>query len=243
MSAYCTAKAGVEMFTRVAAMELAPHNIRVTAIGPGVIDTPLTAPLMGIPGIRDEYVENIPAGRVGTPDDIAAAVTANHRRNVVGGEVKRGVTRVNAGIEYRDTYGAIRSPRVGFLVELAETNNRAEWQRDRPRLRPRDLRDWHVGQRNLLVSSDHVRIEVAAGTTVVLTLTHDVSLGDLAVEVWFPGQPRRLIAGRALRVSREVRTLRLPDAGTYLIVVYAAEGTIGATQVSYQLEIQEETSS
>ena len=73
MSAYCTAKAGVEMFTRVAAMEFAPHNIRVTAIGPGLIDTPLTGPLMGIPGLRDEYLENIPAGRVGTPDDIAAA--------------------------------------------------------------------------------------------------------------------------------------------------------------------------
>ena len=73
MSAYCSAKAGVEMFTRVAAMEFAPDNIRVTAIGPGLIDTPLTTPLMGVPGVRDEYLENIPAGRVGTPDDIAAA--------------------------------------------------------------------------------------------------------------------------------------------------------------------------
>ncbi|MCH8850225.1 MAG: SDR family oxidoreductase [Chloroflexi bacterium] len=73
MSAYCSAKAGVEMFTKVAAMELARHQIRVTAIGPGLIDTPLTAPLMGIPGVREEYLENIPAGRAGTPDDIANA--------------------------------------------------------------------------------------------------------------------------------------------------------------------------
>ena len=73
MSAYCCAKAGVEMFTRVAAMELAGHGIRVTAIGPGLIDTPLTAPIMGVPAIRDEYLENIPAGRVGTPEDVANA--------------------------------------------------------------------------------------------------------------------------------------------------------------------------
>ena len=73
MSAYCSAKAGVEMFTRVAAMELARHDIRVTAIAPGLIDTPLTAPMMGIKSIRDEYLENIPAGRAGTPEDVANA--------------------------------------------------------------------------------------------------------------------------------------------------------------------------
>jgi NAD(P)-dependent dehydrogenase (short-subunit alcohol dehydrogenase family) len=54
-------------------MELAEHNIRVTAIGPGLIDTPLVAPLMGMPAIRDEYLENIPLGRAGTPEDIANA--------------------------------------------------------------------------------------------------------------------------------------------------------------------------
>jgi NAD(P)-dependent dehydrogenase (short-subunit alcohol dehydrogenase family) len=73
MSAYCSAKAGVEMFTMVAAMELAEHRIRVTAVSPGLIDTPLTAPLMGVQSIRDEYLENIPAGRAGTPEDIASA--------------------------------------------------------------------------------------------------------------------------------------------------------------------------
>ena len=73
LSAYCCSKAGVEMFTKVAAMELAKHDIRVTAIGPGVIDTPLAAPLVGVDAIRDAYLENIPAGRIGTPSDIAAA--------------------------------------------------------------------------------------------------------------------------------------------------------------------------
>lgn len=73
ISAYCCSKAGVEMFTKVAAMELAAHAIRVTAIGPGVVDTPLAAPLLAIDTVRDAYLENIPAGRVGTPDEIAAA--------------------------------------------------------------------------------------------------------------------------------------------------------------------------
>ena len=73
ISAYCCSKAGVEMFTKVAAMELARDKIRVTAIGPGVVDTPLAAPLMNIDTIRDSYLDNIPAGRIGTPEDIAAA--------------------------------------------------------------------------------------------------------------------------------------------------------------------------
>jgi NAD(P)-dependent dehydrogenase (short-subunit alcohol dehydrogenase family) len=73
MAAYCCSKAGVEMFTKVAAMELAEHNIRVTAIGPGIVDTPLATPLISFPTVRDEFLENIPAGRMGTTDDIASA--------------------------------------------------------------------------------------------------------------------------------------------------------------------------
>lgn len=73
MAAYCCSKAGVEMFTKVAAMELAEHGIRVTAIGPGLVDTPLTVPFMNFPPVQDEFLENIPLGRVGTPEDIASA--------------------------------------------------------------------------------------------------------------------------------------------------------------------------
>ena len=73
MSAYCTAKAGVEMLTRVAALELGPSRIRVVGIGPGLIDTPLTQYTKDVPAFRDGYLENIPVGRVGSTDDIAAA--------------------------------------------------------------------------------------------------------------------------------------------------------------------------
>ncbi len=73
MAAYCSAKAGVEMLTRVAAMELAPEGIRVAGIGPGFVDTPLTGFAKAIPGIREAYLETIPLGRAGAPRDVANA--------------------------------------------------------------------------------------------------------------------------------------------------------------------------
>lgn len=74
MAAYCSAKAGVEMLTRVAALELGPDGIRVCGIGPGLIDTPLTQYQRDMPAFREGYLEQIPLGRVGTVDDIAKAV-------------------------------------------------------------------------------------------------------------------------------------------------------------------------
>jgi len=70
---YSVAKAGVEMLTKNAALELGEHGIRVTAIGPGVIVTPLNAQNMQIPGMTEAYLERIPLARVGTPEDVAAA--------------------------------------------------------------------------------------------------------------------------------------------------------------------------
>jgi NAD(P)-dependent dehydrogenase (short-subunit alcohol dehydrogenase family) len=73
VGAYCAAKAGVNMLTQVGAMEMAPAKIRVCAIAPGLIDTPMSAFVMGIPAVKEAYLENIPLGRVGTPADIAGA--------------------------------------------------------------------------------------------------------------------------------------------------------------------------
>lgn len=73
MGAYCCAKAGVEMLTKVAAMELGPHGVRVAAIGPGFVDTPLTAFTQVVPAIREAYVASTPLGRAGEPEDIADA--------------------------------------------------------------------------------------------------------------------------------------------------------------------------
>lgn len=69
MAAYHSAKAGVKMLTEVMALELAPHRITVNSIGPGLIDTPLTAPLMQAMGDRGSGIA--PLGRVGQPQDVA----------------------------------------------------------------------------------------------------------------------------------------------------------------------------
>ena len=72
-SAYCSAKAGVEMMTKVAAMELGPHKIRICAISPGAIDTPLIAALKDVPALFDAVLDNTLLDRIGTTDDIASA--------------------------------------------------------------------------------------------------------------------------------------------------------------------------
>jgi 3-oxoacyl-[acyl-carrier protein] reductase len=87
MSAYCAAKAGLSMLTQVAALELAPHGIRVNAVAPGFVHTPLTEPATQIPGVLEEYLENTPLGRAGTPEDIAEAVMFLSKASWLTGEV------------------------------------------------------------------------------------------------------------------------------------------------------------
>lgn len=74
LAAYCAAKAGLVALTEVTALELAHRQVRVNAVAPGLIVTPLTQPAMDIPGIRESYLENTPLGRSGEPIEIAAAI-------------------------------------------------------------------------------------------------------------------------------------------------------------------------
>jgi len=74
MSAYCAAKAGLAMLTQVAALELAPRGIRVNAVSPGFVTTPLTEMVTLATGVLEDYIENTPLGRVGVPEDVAEAV-------------------------------------------------------------------------------------------------------------------------------------------------------------------------
>jgi 3-oxoacyl-[acyl-carrier protein] reductase len=73
-SAYCASKAGVVGFTIECAREFAAYNIRVNAICPGVIITPMTEESRGNPGIMRKWLEDIPQKRLGEPEEVAAAV-------------------------------------------------------------------------------------------------------------------------------------------------------------------------
>ncbi len=74
LAAYCASKAGLLGLTRSAAHTLGPDGIRVNAVCPGAVDTPLLAPLLEIPGARASREERTPLGRLAQPDDIARVV-------------------------------------------------------------------------------------------------------------------------------------------------------------------------
>jgi len=62
------------MYVRNAALDLARHGIRINAVDPGIIATRLSAALIDDPVAGPEYLKRIPAGRYGTPTDIAKVV-------------------------------------------------------------------------------------------------------------------------------------------------------------------------
>ncbi len=74
MVPYDTSKGAVRMLTIAAAHELAGHGIRVNAVAPGTVDTDLVRTLLGEEAARAQTGSHIPLGRLGRPEDIAAAV-------------------------------------------------------------------------------------------------------------------------------------------------------------------------
>ena len=73
-AAYCSSKAGLVMLTRVLALEWAPYRITVNAVAPTFIETELAAQTLDRPGMRESIISRIPLGRLGTVEDLAAAV-------------------------------------------------------------------------------------------------------------------------------------------------------------------------
>ncbi len=77
LAAYCVSKAAVDMFTRCAALDFAPHGVRINAVNPGVVVTELhtvTGAVADYPGFLERSKTTHPLGRVGRPEEIAALV-------------------------------------------------------------------------------------------------------------------------------------------------------------------------
>jgi NAD(P)-dependent dehydrogenase (short-subunit alcohol dehydrogenase family) len=109
MAPYCTSKAGLEMLVKVAADELGQVGVRVNAVRPGLVPTAMASVLSDDPRIVDDYVDQMPLGRLGTPEDVAAAV-----RWLVGPEsawVTGQCLAVDGGHTLR------RGPRIEPMVE------------------------------------------------------------------------------------------------------------------------------
>ncbi|MBL0924624.1 MAG: glucose 1-dehydrogenase [Sphingomonadaceae bacterium] len=71
---YCMTKHALEGLTKAMAVELAPHNIRVNSVAPTFIETPMTRPMLDNADFRAFVDSMIPLGRIGKPEDVAAAV-------------------------------------------------------------------------------------------------------------------------------------------------------------------------
>jgi NAD(P)-dependent dehydrogenase (short-subunit alcohol dehydrogenase family) len=73
-TAYCASKHGVEGLTKAMALELAPRGVRVNAVAPTFIETPMTKGFLADPEFRADTISRIPLGRVGHVDDVVGAV-------------------------------------------------------------------------------------------------------------------------------------------------------------------------
>jgi NAD(P)-dependent dehydrogenase (short-subunit alcohol dehydrogenase family) len=88
IAGYCASKGGVAQLTKVAALALAPHNIRVNAVGPGSIDTAMMAAVNADPEAYARAMSRTPLKRPGTAREVGDVVAflASKRASYVTGE-------------------------------------------------------------------------------------------------------------------------------------------------------------
>lgn len=73
-SVYTTTKHALEGLTKAMAIELAEKNIRVNAVGPTWVDTPMTRPALEDPALRKDVIDSIPMGHLAQIEDVVGAV-------------------------------------------------------------------------------------------------------------------------------------------------------------------------
>lgn len=71
---YCASKAGLDMLTKTAALELADKKVRVNSVAPGAIKTPINQNVWGNPEMLKDLIRKIPTERMGETEEIAKAV-------------------------------------------------------------------------------------------------------------------------------------------------------------------------
>jgi NAD(P)-dependent dehydrogenase (short-subunit alcohol dehydrogenase family) len=72
--AYCASKGGMELMTKVCALEWAPHGVTVNTVAPTVVDTPLTRKVINTPEKLNDMLRRIPAARFASCEEVAGAV-------------------------------------------------------------------------------------------------------------------------------------------------------------------------
>lgn len=73
-AAYAGAKAGINHVTKIAASEYGAGGVRINAVAPSLIETPMTAPILSLPGVEEAFTEETPLGRMGTVEDVVESV-------------------------------------------------------------------------------------------------------------------------------------------------------------------------
>jgi 3-oxoacyl-[acyl-carrier protein] reductase len=115
LSHYSAAKAGAEALVRSAALELGPRGVRCNAVLPGVVRTPLMAPMLDRPGVGESFIERTPLGRIAEGADIAdvvAFLASPSARWVTGVALP-----VDGGMSLREHPALLDTPRLASPLQ------------------------------------------------------------------------------------------------------------------------------